>query len=77
LNTDLPALGIHVEPELMRLFWRMVANLLGQMFNESSIATSLGVSSPTATCSLDHLVQSLMLRRLEPFHVNLGKRLVK
>jgi len=77
LNTDLPALGINVEPELMRRFWRMVAHLHGQLFNASSIATSLGVSSPTVTRYLDHLVQCLMLRRLEPFHANLGKRLVK
>ena len=77
LHTDLPALGINVEPELMRRFWRMVAQLHGQLFNASSIAASLGVSSPTVTRYLDHLVQSLMLRRLEPFHANLGKRLVK
>ena len=77
LNTDLPALGINVEPELMRRFWRMVAHLHGQLFNASSIASSLGVSSPTVTRYLDHLVQCLMLRRLEPFHANLGKRLVK
>jgi len=77
LQTDLPALGINVEPELMRRFWRMVAHLHGQLFNASSIAASLGVSSPTVTRYLDHLVQSLMLRRLEPFHANLGKRLVK
>jgi predicted AAA+ superfamily ATPase len=77
LHSDLPALGINVEPELMRRFWRMVAHLHGQLFNASSIAASLGVSSPTVTRYLDHLMQSLMLRRLEPFHANLGKRLVK
>jgi predicted AAA+ superfamily ATPase len=77
LHTDLPGLGINIEPELMRRFWRMVAHLHGQLFNASSIAASLGVSSPTVTRYLDHLVQSLMLRRLEPFHANLGKRLVK
>jgi hypothetical protein len=77
LHTDLPALGINVEPEMMRRFWRMVAHLHGQLFNASSIAASMGVASPTVTRYLDHLVQSLMLRRLEPFHANLGKRLVK
>lgn len=77
LNTDLPALGINVEPELMRRFWRMMAHLHGQLFNASGVATSLGVSAPTVSRYLDHLVQSLMLRRLEPYHVNLGKRLVK
>lgn len=77
LNTDLPGLGINVEPELMRRFWRMVAHLHGQLFNASAIANSLGLSAPTVTRYLDHLCSSLMLRRLEPYHANLGKRLVK
>ena len=77
LDTDLPALGIRVEPELMRRFWRMAAHLHGQLFNASAIANSLGLSAPTVARYLDHLCASLMLRRLEPYHVNLGKRLVK
>ena len=77
LNTDLPGLGIAVDPELMRRFWRMVAHLHGQLFNASAIANSLGLSAPTISRYLDHLCSSLMLRRLEPYHVNLGKRLVK
>ena len=77
LNTDLPSLGIAVDPELMRRFWRMVAHLHGQLFNASAIANSLGLSAPTVTRYLDHLCNSLMLRRLEPYRANLGKRLVK
>ena len=65
LDTDLPALGIQVNPELMRRFWRMTAHLHGQLFNASSIAASLGLSAPTIARYLDHLVQSLMLRKLE------------
>ena len=77
LNTDLPGLGIRVDAETMRRFWRMVAHLHGQLFNASAIATSLGVSAPTVARYLDHLTSSLMLRRLEPYQANLGKRLVK
>ena len=55
----------------------MVAHLHGQLFNASAIANSLGLSAPTITRYLDHLCASLMLRRLEPYHANLGKRLVK
>lgn len=77
LATDLPALGINVEPELLRRFWRMAAHLHGQLFNASAIANSLGVSQPTVARWLDHLTQALLLRRLEPYHTNLGKRLVK
>ncbi len=77
LNTDLPGLGIRVDAETMRRFWRMVAHLHGQLFNASAIATSLGVSAPTVARYLDHLTSSLMLRRLKPYQANLGKRLVK
>ncbi len=77
LNTDLPALGINVEPQLMHRYWRMLAHLQGQLFNASTIANSLGVSATTATRYLDHLCDTLMVRRLEPHFVNLGKRLVK
>ncbi|MEN9862212.1 MAG: hypothetical protein RLZZ515_2694, partial [Cyanobacteriota bacterium] len=48
LNTDLAQLGINVEPELMRRYWRMLAHLHGQLFNASSIAMSLGVAASTA-----------------------------
>lgn len=77
LNTDLAQLGIRVEPELMRRFWRMLAHMHGQLFNASAIAASLGVAASTTTRYLDHLCDALMVRRLEPFHINIGKRLVK
>jgi len=77
LNTDLPSLGINVDPQLMHRFWRMVAHLHGQIFNASAVANSLGVSAPTASRYLDHLCDTLMVRRLEPYFINLGKRLVK
>ena len=77
LNTDLPALGINVDPQLMHRYWRMLAHLQGQLFNASTIAGSLGISASSSTRYLDHLVDTLMVRRLEPHFVNLGKRLVK
>jgi predicted AAA+ superfamily ATPase len=73
----MPALGINVEPQLMHRFWRMVAHLHGQMFNASAIAASLGISATTTGRYLDHLCDTLMVRRLEPYIVNVGKRLVK
>ena len=77
LNTDLPGLGINVDPQLMHRFWRMVAHLHGQMFNASAIAASLGISATTTGRYLDHLCDALVVRRLEPYFINLGKRLVK
>ena len=77
LNTDLPALGINVEPQLMHRYWRMLAHLQGQLFNASTLAGSLGISASSSSRYLDHLCDTLMVRRLEPHFVNLGKRLVK
>ena len=77
LNTDLPALGINVDPQLMHRYWRMLAHLQGQIFNASAIAGSLGISASSSNRYLDHLCDTLMVRRLEPHFVNLGKRLVK
>jgi hypothetical protein len=77
LNTDLAALGIGVAPDSMHRFWRMLAHLHGQLFNASAIANSMGVSQPTVARYLDTMVAALMVRRLEPYHANLGKRLVK
>jgi uncharacterized protein len=37
----------------------------------------LGISASSSTRYLDHLCDTLMVRRLEPHFVNLGKRLVK
>lgn len=77
LNVDLPALGIGVDPPSMGRFWRMLAHLHGQLLNASGLSRSLGVSAPTVSRWLDHLVDALVVRRLEPWHANLGKRLVK
>ncbi len=77
LNTDLPALGISVDPQLMHRYWRRLAHLQGQLFNASTLAGSLGISASSSTRYLDHLCDTLMVRRLEPHFVNLIKRLVK
>ncbi len=77
LNVDLAALGIGVDPSSMGRLWRMLAHLHGQLLNASALSRSLGVSAPTVGRWIDHLVDALVVRRLEPFHANLGKRLVK
>ena len=78
LQRDLPALGLRIPAETLRRFWTMLAHLQGQLFNASALGQSLGgASHHTAARYLDTLVDTLMVRRLEPHLVNLGKRLVK
>ena len=78
LQRDLPGLGVRVPAETMRRFWTMLAHWQGQLFNASQLGQSLGGASHTTTTRyLDTLVDTLMLRRLPPHLVNVGKRLVK
>ncbi len=77
LERDLPQLGIRVSPRQMRYFWEMAAHLHGQMWNDSSVARSIGVSAPTARRYLASLEEAYLVRRLRPYHANLKKRLVK
>ncbi|KQW51405.1 MULTISPECIES: ATP-binding protein [unclassified Roseateles] len=78
LLRDLAQMGVRVASESMHRFWRMLAHLQGQQFNASMLGESLGgVAHTTVKRYLDTLADALMLRRLEPHLVNIGKRLVK
>jgi predicted AAA+ superfamily ATPase len=78
LQRDLPAMGVRVPAETLRRFWTMLAHLQGQLFNASQLGLALGgASHATAGRYLDTLVDTLMVRRLEPHLANVGKRLVK
>lgn len=78
LQRDLPAMGLRVPAETLRRFWTMLAHLQGQMFNASQLGMALGGASHTTTARyLDTLVDTMMVRRLEPHLTNIGKRLVK
>ena len=61
----------------MRRFWTMVAHYHGNRWNSSEIGRALGLSNPTINTYLDHLVDSLVVRRLAPWHENLKKRQVR
>lgn len=78
LQRDLPQLGVGVAADTLHRFWRMLAHLQGQLFNASQLGLSLGgASHNTATRHLDLLVDTMLVRRLEPSLPNVGKRLVK
>lgn len=78
VQRDLPGLGTNVAPQSIYRFWRMLAHVHGQLFNASQLGNALGgASHTTVTRYLDLLVDTLLVRRLEPHFVNVGKRLVK
>jgi len=78
LQRDLPQMGVSVAADTLHRFWRMLAHLQGQLFNASQLGLSLGgASHSTAARYLGLLVDTMLVRRLEPHLPNVGKRLVK
>lgn len=77
LERDVPTLGPRIPAETLRRFWQMLANNQGQMLNAAQLAGSLGVSGHTVARYLDIMVDLLLVRRLQPWASNVGKRLVK
>ncbi len=77
VETDLPQFGVNVAAPAMLRFWRMLAHCHGQIWNAADPARSLAVSEPTVRRYLDVLTQTFMVRQLQPWHQNLGKRQVK
>lgn len=77
LQRDIPEFGPRVAAETLRRFWTMLAHLSGGLLNAASLARSLGVDNKTVASYLDLMVDLLLVRRLSPWHRNVGKRLVK
>jgi predicted AAA+ superfamily ATPase len=77
LERDLPASGMGISPVAMMRFWTMLAHYHGQTWNASEIAGAMGVSATTTRRYVDLLTYTFMIRQLQPWHENLGKRQVK
>lgn len=77
LERDIPLLGPRIPAETLRRFWTMLAHHQSSLLNAADFARALGVDGKTVASYLDLLVDLLLVRRLEPWHANMGKRLVK
>jgi len=77
LERDVPMLGPRIPAETLRRFWTMLSHHQSGLLNAAEFARALGVDGKTVAAYLDLLVDLLLVRRLEPWHANTGKRLVK
>lgn len=77
LERDIPQLGPRIAAETLRRFWTMLAHAQGGLLNVAGLARNLGVDTKTASRYLDLLVDLFLVRRLPPWHANVGKRLVR
>jgi predicted AAA+ superfamily ATPase len=68
---------VRVPATTMRRFWTMLAHYHGQAWNGAELARSLAVSEPTVRRHLDALTDALVVRQLQPWHANIGKRQIR
>ena len=77
LERDVPQLGLRLSATTLRRFWTMLVHLQGSPLNMAALARSLGVDGKTVANYLDLMIDLLLVRKLNPWHRNVGKRLVK
>lgn len=77
VERDLPQLGMNMPPATMHRFLVMLAHYHGQIWNAAEPARSLGISEGTVRRYLDILTGTYLIRQLQPWHENIGKRQVK
>ncbi len=77
LERDIPQLGFAIPAASMRRFWTMLAHYHGQTWNASELGRAMGLSDKTVRAYLDLLTGTFMVRQLQPWYANVGKRQVR
>jgi predicted AAA+ superfamily ATPase len=77
LERDVPQFGFNIPSTSLFRFWNVLAHYHGQTWNAAEAARTLDVSQSTARRYVDLLADLFMVRMLQPWYANLGKRQVK
>ncbi|MBN1769548.1 MAG: ATP-binding protein [Prolixibacteraceae bacterium] len=77
IERDLPQIGVQLPSLQIRRLLTMFSHLQGQLFNSNKLAASMGVTHPTIRRYLDLFEQTFLVRSLEPYIINVKKRLIK
>jgi predicted AAA+ superfamily ATPase len=77
VERDIPQLGINIPALKLRRFLTMCAHNQGQLLNSSKLGDALGVSYHTIRNYIDLLEQTFIIRTLQPYEVNVKKRIIK
>lgn len=76
-SRDAAGFGLQSPPEQLRRFWTMLAHLHGGVLNVAELARAISVDHKTAGRYVDVLAGAYLVRRLQPWFENTGKRVVK
>ena len=77
VQRDLTGHDLKIHPPEMRRFLGMLSHIHGGLLNASELGRSLSVTYHTIKNYLHILEGHFLVRQLQPWHSNLGKRLVK
>ncbi len=77
IERDLPRFHMDIQSSLMRKILVMISHVHGGLWNASQIASSTGVSYHTVNRYLEILESAFLIRIIQPYFVNIGKRLTK
>jgi len=77
LERDIPQFGFSIPSTSLFRFWSLLAHYHGQVWNAAEAARTLNLSEGTIRRYVDLLQDLFMVRLLQPWYANLGKRQVK
>ena len=77
LERDVPQLGLRAPSGRLRRLWTMLAHRQGEPVNTAELAGNLETRRAAVNEYIEILTDLLLLRRLQPWHTNIGKRLIK
>lgn len=77
LERDVPQMGFRVPATRLRRLWTMLSHLQGETVNYSKLGGNLEIDGKTVNHYIDILTDLLLVRRLESWHENVKKRLIK
>ena len=77
IERDLPLLGLNLPPRTIRNAIQMLVQLNGNLLNISELGKSLGLDQRKVRELLDYLENAFLIRLIQPFFLNISKRLIK
>ncbi len=77
IERELPLLGLKAAPATSRNLLRMLTGIHGNLINYSMLSNSLGIDNNSIKRIIDLYEDAFLIRRLQPFYINITKRLVK